>query len=570
MTVTAPQQAPTEQVMPFFNLVDEPWLPVVGADGRQAEVSLRDAFRQATIVRRLVGDLPTQAFAHLRLLLAVLHRAVGGPMNLAHWRAVRDDPVATVHAVEEYLDAWHDRFWLRHPSTPFLQVADLATAKGEVFGLSRIVCDGPGTSAFMTTRLGENLETATWSEAARWLVHAHAYDVSGIHTGALGDPRVKGGKGYGIGTGWAGQIGGVYLVGATLWETLLLNLVAPGEIDLEGGPDDLPVWERAPLRPTQEAYRPGAEDAYREPTGPVDLYTWPTRRIRLFGDAERCTGVINAQGDRARPQNRFRVEPMTAWRYSEPQTKATGQDTYMPAKHVPERAFWRGLSALLPGMSEPARTNGPAARRPPGVLDWAALLRLNEDLGDGMLQVRAVGIEYGSNESVYAELVADGLALPTALLSPHARTLAETAVAAVRSAEQAVAALGNLAENIALAAGASVEDGGSRARVSALAYDALDREFRSWLRTLDVTGDPRAQEASWQHTVRVVVARQAAVVVAEAGPAALVGRVAAQQFRDAGIAERWFWRRLHEVLPHGFDDEPAMAQDDLTDPQEVS
>lgn len=570
MTVTASQQVEPEQAMPFFNLVDEPWLPVIGADGRQTEVSLREVFRRSDALRRLVGDLPTQAFAHLRLLLAVLHRAVGGPASLEHWRAVRGNPAGTLRAVDEYLDDWHHRFWLRHPTTPFLQVADLATANGEVFGLSRIVCDGPGTSAFMTTRLGDNVETATWPEAARWLIHAHAYDVSGIHTGALGDPRVKGGKGYGIGTGWAGQIGGVYLVGTTLWETLLLNLVAPSEIDLEGGPDDVPVWERPTLGPAPEGWTPGAGDSYREPTGPVDVYTWPARRVRLFGDAERCTGVINAQGDRARPQNRFRVEPMTAWRYSIPQTKATGQDTYMPAKHLSERAFWRGLGSLLPGMSEPARRGEPAARRAPGVLDWAARLQLHDDLGHDLLQVQAVGIEYGSNESVYDELVADGLALPTALLTPGAAPLARVAVDGVHEAEQAVYALGSLAENIALAAGASSDDEGARARTSALAYDALDREFRSWLRTLGPTSDSQERAAAWQHTVREVLSRHAATVVAEAGPAALVGRVAAQQFRDAGIAERWFWRRLREVLPHGFDAEPTAAQADSTHTQEVS
>jgi CRISPR system Cascade subunit CasA len=570
MTVTVPQQVTPEQTMPFFNLVDEPWLPVIGADGRQTEVSLRQAFRQAQSVRRLVGELPTQAFVHLRLLLAVLHRAVGGPTSLDHWRAVRDDPAGTVRLVEQYLDNWHDRFWLRHPTAPFFQAADLRTAKGEVFGLSRIVCDGPGTSAFMTTRLGENLETATWPEAARWLIHVHAYDVSGIHSGAVGDPRVKGGKGYGIGTGWAGQIGGVHLLGVSLWETLLLNLVATAEIDLAGGPDDLPVWERAPLDSAPEGWTRGINDAYREPTGPVDVYTWPTRRVRLFGDAERCTGVINAQGDRARPQNRFRVEPMTAWRYSEPQTKAAGQDTYMPAKHIPARAFWRGLAALLPGMSEPARRDGPATRRPPGVLDWAAVLQLHEDLGRDLLQVQAVGVEYGSNESMYDDLVADGLTLPTALLSPGAEGLARAAVAGVRCAEQAVYALGSLAENIALAAGASSEDGGPRNRASALAYDALDREFRSWLRTLDAASDPLEREKDWQRTVREVIARRAAAVVNEAGSAALVGRVVAKQFRDVGVAERWFWRRLREVLPHAFDDGPTVAQDVPTDSQEVS
>lgn len=554
MTVTERQGAALDPGVPFFNLVDEPWLPVIGADGRQTEMSLRDAFRQAADIRRLVGDLPTQVFANLRLLLAVLHRAVGGPASLEHWRVIRSDPAGTLGLVEEYLDEWHDRFWLQHPTAPFFQVADLRTAKDERFGLSRIVCDGPGTSAFMTTRLAENLETAPWPEAARWLVHVHAYDIAGIHTGAVGDPRVKGGRGYGIGTGWAGQIGGVYLTGASLWETLLLNLVAPSVIDIDGGPDDLPVWERAPLGPAPEGWRPGADDTYREPTGPVDVYTWPARRIRLFGDMTRCTGVINAQGDRARPQNRFRVEPMTAWRYSEPQTKAVGRDTYMPARHVPSRAFWRGLVALLPGMSEPVRPGGPIRRRVPGIVDWVARLQVSGDLGRDLVPVHAVGIEYGSNESVFEEVVTDHLDLPAALFAPDARALADTAVAAVRCAEDAVHALAGFARNVALAAGASTEDDGPRERASALAYASLDREFRAWVRTLDAASAPLERSAVWQRTVRDVVGRHAAAVIGDAGPSALVGRVVDKRFLDAGTAERWFWRRLREVLPRAFDD----------------
>ncbi|NYN06610.1 type I-E CRISPR-associated protein Cse1/CasA, partial [Salmonella enterica subsp. enterica serovar Typhimurium] len=63
----------------------------------------------------------------------------------------------------------------------------------------------------------------SFAEAARWLVHTQAYDYSGIKPGVEGDPRVKGGKGYPIGTGWSGMTGGTVIRGTTLLETLLLN-----------------------------------------------------------------------------------------------------------------------------------------------------------------------------------------------------------------------------------------------------------------------------------------------------------------------------------------------------------
>ncbi|QAY64106.1 type I-E CRISPR-associated protein Cse1/CasA [Xylanimonas allomyrinae] len=543
-----------------FNLVDEPWIPVLSTQGRASEVSLREVFHRARDVVTLTGELPTQSVALLRLLLAVLHRAVEGPVRLEDWAEVRDRWDETVEDVDSYLDDWHDRFWMQHPAQPFMQVPDLRTAKDEVFGLERIVCDGPGTSTFLTTRVGAALQTASWPEAARWLVHVHAYDVSGIHSGAVGDPRVKGGKGYGIGTGWAGQIGALHLVGDDLRETLLLNLLVPGAAGMEvDAGADLPVWERPPLGVLPEGWHPddGADQAYRRPRGPVDLYTWPTRRIRLEGTPERATGVVNAQGDRATPHNRFTVEPMTAWRHSDPQTKKFGHDTYMPLKHERSRAAWRGLEALLPRTSHPAKDGGPVRRRPPALAEWAAQLGTAELVGPGLLRWRAVGIEYGSNESVYDEIVADELALPAALFTDH--ELAQLAVDAVDAAEKAVFALGSLAQNVALAAGGSTESDAPRTRVATRAYAELDPEFRTWLRTLTAGADPLERRAAWHRSVLWLVNDLADEEVDDAGPAALVGRTAGGQFRDAGLALHWFRKKVRDVLPHAFAPHPPTA-----------
>ncbi|MHA7134699.1 type I-E CRISPR-associated protein Cse1/CasA [Oerskovia turbata] len=545
-------------VGPWFNLVDEPWVAVLDTEGAYAELSLLDVFRRADRISRLVGETPTQAFANLRLLLAVLHRAVDGPRDHKHWGRIRDDWDGTVLAVEGYLGEQRERFWLAHPTTPFMQVPDLRTAKGETFSLDRIICDGLGSSAYLTTRLGAANEAISWAEAARWLVHAHAFDVSGIHTGAVGDPRVQGGRGYGIGTGWAGQIGGLHLVGENLRETLLLNLVAPAAVGLLGGPDaqrpDLPVWERDPQTAAPETWETGPaatkDQAYRQPTGPVDLYTWPTRRIRLVGDAQHVTAVINAQGDRATPHNRHDVEPLTAWRYSEPQTKLAGRDVYMPLRHDPTRSLWRGLGALLPNAEMVSQDGKPARRLQPAVLAWAARLRRAELIDDRLVAVRAIGIEYGSQDSIYGELVDDELTLPVALLADPTGTLPAMAVEAATVAGRGVYALGLLAKNLALAAGGSTETDGPHERAAEQGYAALDRPFRDWVATLTGGIDAAERETDWHRTVDQELKRVAGSLLRDAGPAALVGRVAGGRFIDAGIAERWFHKKLREVLPH--------------------
>ena len=96
-------------------------------------------------------------------------------------------------------------------------------------------------------------ERLSFAEAARWVVHAHAYDTSGIKTGAVGDPRVKGGKVYPLGVAWAGTLGGVFVEGENLRETLLLNLVAFDTDNLRIDPDeDRPAWRRPPARPQNQ------------------------------------------------------------------------------------------------------------------------------------------------------------------------------------------------------------------------------------------------------------------------------------------------------------------------------
>lgn len=559
---------------PWFNLVDEPWVAALDTEGTHVEVSLLDAFRQAGDLSGLVGETPTQAFANLRLLLAVLHRAVDGPRDHKHWGRIRDDWDGTVDAVEAYLAGQRERFWLAHPTAPFMQVADLHTAKGETFELDRIICDGLGSSAYLTTRLGGGNENISWAEAARWLVHAHAFDVSGIHTGAVDDPRVSGGRGYGIGTGWAGQIGGLSLVGENLSETLLLNLVAPGAVGLLGGPDaerpDLPVWERTPQGPAPEGWEAGTyptkHKPYRQPTGPVDLYTWPTRRIRLIGDAQRVTAVINAQGDRATPHNRHDVEPLTAWRYSEPQTKVFGRDVYMPLRHDPARSLWRGLGALLPNAETTSQAGKPARRLSPAVLTWTARLRRAELIDDRLVSIRATGIEYGSNDSIFGELIDDELTLPVALFADPTGALPALAVEAATSAGRAVFALGVLAKNLALAAGGSTESDGPLDRAAERGYAAVGDRFSAWIVTLRDGIDAGERETAWFRTVEQELDLIARSLLQDAGPAAIVGRTVGGRFVDAGVAERWYRRKLREVLPYARDN----GDHPVTDNQEVA
>ena len=202
-----------------FNLLDEPWIRVTRLDGAPDEVSLLTLFREATDIAGIHGEIASQDVAILRLLLAICHRAMDGPEDLDTWREYWEEPEHLGRDVIDYLERYRERFDLRDPDRPFFQVAGIHAASGKTSGLESLIADVPNGNPFFTTRMAQGLESIGWAEAARWLVHVHAFDPSGIRTGAVGDPQVKGGKGYPIGPGWTGQIGTVTVVGESLERT---------------------------------------------------------------------------------------------------------------------------------------------------------------------------------------------------------------------------------------------------------------------------------------------------------------------------------------------------------------
>ena len=137
-----------------FNLLDEPWISVVtDYKGTTKEVSLKEFFNNAHLYIDLAGDMKTQDFAILRLLLAVMHTVFS--RFDAHGKKYDyielDDRFKQVEKIEEedvkdytedlyntwfdlwesekfpgiineYLEKWRDRFYLFDEKYPFFQV----------------------------------------------------------------------------------------------------------------------------------------------------------------------------------------------------------------------------------------------------------------------------------------------------------------------------------------------------------------------------------------------------------------------------------------------------------------
>jgi CRISPR system Cascade subunit CasA len=333
---------------------------------------------------------------------------------------------------------------------------------------------------------------------------------------------------------------------------LVLNLVAR-DVDTYvriGGCDDLPAWERDP---------DGASWQERPPRGAIDLYTWQTRRVRLAGDRDGVVGVVLANGDKIVPQNRHGLDPHTAWRYSEPQSKKLKTTVYMPRLHDPSRSVWRGIGALLPSVSGRGLRAGsaPAPFLAPGVLQW-----ISDLASQGLLPetyrpaIRVYGVEYGPQQATVAEIVDDVLPVSISVLRADRPEVGKTAENAVEDADAVASAVWRLAENIAQAAGAEPKSGAGDSAREEL-YAALEDSYRRWLAALLPGIDTDEARPQWQRMVAQVANTVAAEVIAAASPSAWVGREVRSRFVNVALAEVWFNAALRRALPlaqHRFSD----------------
>ncbi|WP_285662803.1 type I-E CRISPR-associated protein Cse1/CasA [Actinorhabdospora filicis] len=514
----------------------EPWIPVRRLDGDTASVSLIGVFLQAHEIRRIEGDLPTQTFALLRLLLAVMYSHIG-PADLTAWKNLWWEwtegpgrPGGPPGRLVTALTREEDLFDLCHPEHPFLQVAGLRS--GSVSRLNRLIADVPVGEQFFSTRAGPGADALSRAEAARWLVHGHAYDTAGIKSGAVDDPLAKGGKGYGSKVGPCGALGGVYLEGDDLAETLLLNLI-PLDMYTDVG-DDRPAWRTGPHTSAYTVHE-------RRPAGPRELLTWRSRRVRLVHDGDAVTGVVLCNGDQLAPNNLHDLEPHSGWRMSARLSKPD-RPVWLPVRLDPARAFWRGFEALLP------KDGDEDGVRPPLVLRWAdRLVQASVFAPQRLLRVHATGVEYGPKQTVFADVLDDALTVRAKLLMSTGNVPARAAIRdSVEKAEEAVTALGHLAANLSLAAGAEDQAPARRDEARSHAFADLEPAFRTWLRDLPF-GEPEAEAAGhvWERTVQRVLRAHAAELIADAGEAAWSGRAG----MDVAIAERRFHRALRKALP---------------------
>lgn len=525
-----------------FNLAGDPWLPYLSVSGQPHEGSIRHVLTAAHEIRDLSVDSPTQYPVLIRFLLAVLHRALGMRNGIQHpaqprskgsWIDLYRRGSFPPEPIAAYLDHWATRLDLFDPAAPFGQTPGL-NARGDARKPTNLLIPhaASGNNAPIFSAARDRRPVAlTPAEAARWLLHLHAWDTAGIKTGAVGDPAAKQGKTTGNRTGHLGSLGVLIPTGTTLWETLMFNLrVLNDDICPD---DDLPFWERPPSTP---------EWTTAHPAGVLTLYGWQSRRVRLFPEASQSGVVVRevlvCAGDRiADPTGLTRLEPHSAWypvdggspgtRGKDDGAAGSGVDSgpgHRPIRHRPGQQLWRGLGGILGRRFD--KESGIAKSPVPAALHHINSLRLPQER---VLQIRAFGITYGIQSAVIDETYTDTLPLPVALLRPEGQgVLDSVAVDSVRDSDTAAWTLGRLAADIAYCSGGDDEaQKAQHRRAQDRLYAVLDQPFREWVAGL--VDEERAEEyrVAWHRRVHKEASRIAGSLLADAPPTALRTRMRA-------------------------------------------
>lgn len=342
------------RTMQTFNLIDQPWIPVVDKGWQRRDISLIELFKTWEVLREIQADNPPTTLAIYRFLLAILHRAYQGPRNVDHWEEIQQDSGKGAIA---YLKRWRDRFDLFHPEYPFMQDAAIDKKDaGEIY-LASVLHGNNTSTVFCHEHQWSNAALAI-SSAARLVLRLQNFDTSGRKTGATESAAVLP----------LMDAANVLVRGHSLHETLLLNLIEYDPVREKPSAvigEDCPAWEQAAQKPKE-----------RIPAGYIDYLTYQWRRVKLFAEDGQIVKVALHPGDRLPKE-----VSTSQWECGVAYTKT--KKGLMAVRLNSARLLWRDSAVFLQSAETSSR---------PRMLDWVAILRAEEGLVKANIHLQILGL----------------------------------------------------------------------------------------------------------------------------------------------------------------------------------
>lgn len=529
--------------MSNFNLLEEKWIAVMSDEkGRVEEVSLLDIFKNADNYVRLAGDMPTQDFAVLRFLLAILHTVFArfdADGNPYHYMVLDDkyrqtEPIDEddedeyiddlMHTwetlwgketfpsiVEDYLLEWHDRFYLFDDKFPFYQINKAELTEREmnykepshVYGkdINRRISESGNKIALFSPKYGsnDNKDKMPEAELVRWLIYYQGY--TGLSSKATFNFK-KGKSEIRTSKGWLYDMGGITLSGNNLYETLLLNLAIchPEEDYLLTM--QKPSWEFTGDEVVERLLR-------RKPIDNVaELYTNWARAIYIDHetDTQHKFFIGTVKLPEINHKNNF-LELMTLWRFNK---EGDNKDTDTPRKHKMDESFWRSFgSVFLPDMQTTSKR--------PGIIDWYHQIESLIDKDDIVIQTFGLESDGNATSWVPADEYADYLKISDHVLFDVVKDGWVPRITAEVEIIKCVIdrTLKDFVKEIKTIRNVSSDDFVTKAIREA--YSEVDIPFREWLSSLEGIQSKEERIAEWRQQLCRIVIEQADKLVETAG-----------------------------------------------------
>lgn len=372
-----------------FNLLDEPWISVViNVRGDVKEVSLKDVFRNAHLYLDLAGDTKTQDFAVIRVILAVMHtvfsrfNAKGEKYDYFElderfrqiekiddadledysndlyktWLELWEDKKFP-EVICEYLEKWRDRFYLFDDEYPFMQVRKGDISNGKINkkyasktsgkNINRLISESENKIALFSPKYSSNnnKEKLTESEIARWLITFQGY-------AGLSDKAIFGKDKYKSSKGWLFDLGGIYLKGRSLYETLLLSCVLGTNENGNIENIQVPCWELESDEVIKRHFNNSMNNI-------SSLYTAWSRGIYIDSNCNSEEPFVCSTVKLPDLEHRDAfIEPMTIWKYN---ADGGNRGIYTPRKHQKNKSMWRSFGLI---------TLNEENYRKPGIIEW--------------------------------------------------------------------------------------------------------------------------------------------------------------------------------------------------------
>lgn len=522
--------------MPRYNLLDEKWIQVASKDTVE-KVSIKELFADAAKYKELAGDMKTQDFAVMRVMLAILHTVFSrfdsngdsyeffevdeesfsqiGELEENYLDDYEDALYQTwidiwntkefPKVVYEYLEKWRERFFLYDDKYPFFQVTKEVIEKdaaggGEFYGknINRLVSESNNKQAYFSPKDESYKEYIVDDELARWLITLQGY------IGTSDKKKVGSAKTYS--KGWLYDLGGVYLQGNNLFETLMLNFVVGHNENNNLLKIQKPCWEVENIEKNIELYFHNGIDNI------ASLYTAWCREI--FIDPNRTKEdkfvCFIAKLPEIEHSDAF-LEPMTVWKYND-----TGEykDKYRPRKHDANKSMWRNFG-LLTGVGE--------GTRKPGVIEWLNKLcdiSESEELGFNKENITlcAVCMLDDGNATSWAPIdeVEDTLNLKERVLVDTGdngwiirinKTISDTKAIIDTVLKRFIFDLLEIRNMEKSDVSKYVEQ----------FYFRIDLSFRNWIESIDIDNDKDTKEIEWRNVLKKAMKEYVDELVSNAG-----------------------------------------------------